>query len=113
MLEELKGSIPDKVINALLDAGYESADQLKEASDDELYPVKGLRKVDIPKIREALRDPLLKALDPFVAVADKIAGFWKDDYPDTAKLINMGDDIIITVGDFRKLYNVLKEKELV
>jgi hypothetical protein len=106
----LKEVLPEDIADILIEAGYDTPDKILKASKQELLSIGGIRRAAIPKIIESVRDPLDVALDPFVPVAEAFAKAWKKDYPDTAKLIDI-DENVLTVGDFRKLYKSLRKEK--
>jgi len=100
--------LPGRLATALEDAGYTTAEQVIEASDEELWAVKGISKASVSKIRLALRDPLDVALDPFRPVAEEFANLFKQDTPDSSVVLDINWKRL-TAGDFRKLHKALSE----
>jgi hypothetical protein len=109
-MRDLKELLPEDIADALIEAEYDTPEKVLAASRTELLAVAGIRRTAIPSIIEAVRDPLDVALDPFKPVAKEFAKAWKNDYPDSSTLVEINSKII-TVGDFRRLFKALKNKE--
>jgi len=101
--------LPDQIVKALKDGGYETPEQVLEAGERKLWAVKGVSRKAAAGIIGALREPLDVALDPFIPVAMEFANTFKRDYPDSSIVLNINEQVL-TVGDFRNLAEALKTK---
>jgi hypothetical protein len=98
--------LPDHVVKKLKDGGFDTPEKVLVASDEELLLVPGIGKSKISTIRRDTKHPLALILEPFMAVAKEYHKSFKSDYPDKAVVLNMQMKML-TVGDFRNLYELL------
>lgn len=99
--------LPESIVESLKEGGYDTPESVIAASEQDLWKVKGISRRAASQIKQALRDPLDVALDPFRPVATEFSKLFKQDYPDAAVVVDI-NDIKLTVGDFRRLAEALR-----
>ena len=104
---DLYDVLPEDIVTGLISMGFDTRAQVVKSTYAELYPTPGLRKKDIRKVKEACRDPLDKALDPFYVVGKALMKTFVEDYPNNSVVINFNENKI-TVGDFKELFRAYK-----
>jgi len=99
-------ALPERVVKALTEAGYETPEQVLEAGERALWAVKGISRKTATDTIRALQDPVDTALAPFIPVAQEYLNLFKQDYPDSSVVLNINENKL-TVGDFRRLGEAL------